>query len=225
MPVPIPTPTSPLFELAETDDGYVVEMDDTLWDVLADFQVSVMQRNPKNGDEYTLLGSDNVWDTDTDDNIVVGFDGTWTAIDGHIVSFFGDAPTALSDGTYRFTGTIPAILNGEERIDIVVYQPPDDQSRGYIQGWRSHEQTQSHVFGHGFSGFSPGDEIVPPLRCLRRRRKLAPYDDRRCHHHLGAKNIKVAYEPARYRDLFLGHAHDRLRRRNRHRSARDRVDA
>jgi hypothetical protein len=48
-------------ELAETDDGYVVEMDDTLWDVLGDFQVSVMQRNPKNGDEYTLLGSDNVW--------------------------------------------------------------------------------------------------------------------------------------------------------------------
>ncbi len=47
--------------------------------------------------------------------------GTWTAIDGHIVSFFGDAPTALSDGTYSFTGTIPAILNGEERIDIVVY--------------------------------------------------------------------------------------------------------
>ena len=48
-------------ELAETDDGYVVEMDDTLWDVLGDFQVSAMQRNPKNGDEYTLLGSDNVW--------------------------------------------------------------------------------------------------------------------------------------------------------------------
>ncbi|MCC6107964.1 MAG: hypothetical protein LIV26_09435 [Atopobium sp.] len=47
--------------------------------------------------------------------------GTWTAIDGHIISFFGDAPTALSDGTYGFTGTIPAILNGEERIDIVVY--------------------------------------------------------------------------------------------------------
>ncbi|MCI6262679.1 MAG: hypothetical protein MR610_05415 [Olsenella sp.] len=47
--------------------------------------------------------------------------GTWTAIDGHIVSFFGDAPTALSDGTYSFTGTTPAILNGEERIDIVVY--------------------------------------------------------------------------------------------------------
>lgn len=108
-------------ELAETDDGYVVEMDDTLWDVLGDFQVSVMQRNPKNGDEYILLGSDNVWDTDAYDSIIVGFDGTWTAIGGHIVSFFGDAPTALSDGTYSFTGTIPAILNGEERIDIVVY--------------------------------------------------------------------------------------------------------
>lgn len=192
-------------ELAETDDGYVVEMDDTLWDVLADFQVSVMQQNPKNGDEYTLLGSDNVWDTDADDNIVVVLDGTWTAIDGHIVSFFGDAPTALSDGTYSFTGTIPAILNGEERIDIVVYQPPDNQSRSYIQGWRSHEQTQSHVFGHGFSGFSPGDEIAPPLRCLRRRRKLAPYDDGRCHHHLGPQEYQGRLRACtRYRNLFWG---------------------
>ncbi|MGN0072177.1 MAG: clostripain-related cysteine peptidase [Atopobiaceae bacterium] len=148
-------------ELAETSAGYIVEMDDTLWDALADFQVSVMQRNPKNEAEYIYLGSDNVWDTDADDNIIVDFDGTWTAIDGHIVSFFGDTPTALADGTYSFTGTIPAILNGEERIDIIVYWPPEDQSIGYVQGWRSHEQTQSHVFGHGLSSFSTGDEIVP----------------------------------------------------------------
>lgn len=184
-------------ELAETDDGYVVEMDDTLWDVLGDFQVSVMQRNPKNGDEYILLGSDNVWDTDAYDSIIVGFDGTWTAIGGHIVSFFGDAPTALSDGTYRFTGTIPAILNGEERIDIVVYWPPDDQSRGYIQGWRSHEQTQSHVFGHGFSSFSPGDEIVPLFDVYGEEGNWLRTMAGDAITISDPKNIEVTYEPAR----------------------------
>lgn len=148
-------------ELQESEGSYIVSMDDTLWDALADFQVSVMQRNPKNESEYIYLGSDNVWDTDTYGNIIVDYDGTWTAIDGNIVSFFGDTPTALADGTYSFTGTIPAILNGEERIDIIVYWPPEDQSVGYVQGWRSHEQTQSHIFGHGLSSFSAGDEIVP----------------------------------------------------------------
>ena len=54
-----------------------------------------------------------------------------------------------------FSGTIPALLNGTIRIDVVVYYPPmsqqGDQTVGYVQGWRAHDMTASGLFGHGLS--------------------------------------------------------------------------
>ena len=148
--------------LAEDGSHYVVEMDDTLWEALADFQVNVMEEY--NGG-YLMLGSDNVWDTTADDNIVVDYDGTWTSLGGERVAFYGDVPTEQSDGEYSFSGAIPALLNGTTRIDVVVYYPPmsqqGDQTVGYVQGWRAHDMTASGLFGHGLSQFNAGDTITP----------------------------------------------------------------
>lgn len=148
--------------LVEDGSQYVVEMDATLWDALADFQVNVMEEY--NGG-YLMLGSDNVWDTTADDNIIVDYDGTWTSLGGERVAFYGDAPTAQSDGEYSFSGTIPALLNDTTRIDVVVYYPPmsqqGDRTVGYVQGWRAHDMTASNLFGHGLSPFNEGDTITP----------------------------------------------------------------
>lgn len=148
--------------LVEDGSNYVVEMDDTLWEALADFQVNVMEAYDGG---YLMLGSDNVWDTTADDNIVVDYDGAWTSLGGERVAFYGDAPTEQSDGEYSFSGTIPALLNGTTRIDVVVYYPPmsqqGDQTVGYVQGWRAHDMTASGLFGHGLSQLNAGDTITP----------------------------------------------------------------
>ena len=148
--------------LVEDGSNYVVEMDATLWDALADFQVNVMEEYDGG---YLMLGSDNVWDTTADDNIIVDYDGTWTSLGGERVAFYGDAPTERSDGEYSFSGTIPALLNGTTRIDVVVYYPPmsqqGDQTVGYVQGWRAYDMTASSLFGHGLSQFNAGDTITP----------------------------------------------------------------
>ncbi|SES74958.1 hypothetical protein SAMN05216348_102190 [Olsenella sp. KH3B4] len=148
-------------ELAWDGSNWVVEMDDNLWDAFSYFQITVMQNY---GDGYLMLGTDDAYQVTDDENIAVDFDGEWLSIDGSFFSFYCDAPEETEDGEIRYSGTIPAILNGEERIDLVVSWPTasergEGETMGYVQGYRM--SGQGYVLGRGLGQLKAGDTLTP----------------------------------------------------------------
>ena len=147
--------------LASDGSNWVVEMDDSLWSDFADFQITVMQNYD---DGYLMLGTDDAYQVTDDGNIAVDFDGEWLSIDGSFFSFYCDAPEETGDGEIRYSGTIPAILNGGERIDLVVTWPTasergDGETIGYVQGYRM--SGQDYVLGRGLGQLEAGDTLTP----------------------------------------------------------------
>ncbi len=148
-------------ELASDGSNWVVEMDDSLWSDFADFQITVMQNYD---DGYLMLGTDDAYQVTDDGNIAVDFDGEWLSIDGSFFSFYCDAPEETGDGEIRYSGTIPAILNGGERVDLVVTWPTasergDGETIGYVQGYRM--SGQDYVLGRGLGQLEAGDTLTP----------------------------------------------------------------
>jgi hypothetical protein len=148
-------------ELASDGSNWVVEMDDSLWSDFADFQITVMQNYD---DGYLMLGTDDAYQVTDDGNIAVDFDGEWLSIDGSFFSFYCDAPEETEDGEIRYSGTIPAILNGRERVDLVVTWPTasergDGETIGYVQGYRM--SGQDYVLGRGLGQLEAGDTLTP----------------------------------------------------------------
>lgn len=148
-------------ELASDGSNWVVEMDDSLWSDFADFQITVMQNYD---DGYLMLGTDDAYQVTDDGNIAVDFDGEWLSIDGSFFSFYCDAPEETEDGEIRYSGTIPAILNGGERVDLVVTWPTasergDGETIGYVQGYRM--SGQDYVLGRGLGQLEAGNTLTP----------------------------------------------------------------
>lgn len=148
-------------ELAWDGSNWVVEMDDSLWSDFADFQITVMQNYD---DGYLMLGTDDAYQVTDDGNIAVDFDGEWLSIDGSFFSFYCDAPEETEDGEIRYSGTIPAILNGGERVNLVVTWPTasergDGETIGYVQGYRM--SGQDYVLGRGLGQLEAGDTLTP----------------------------------------------------------------
>ncbi len=150
-------------ELELTQDGsdWVVKMDDDLWDAFADFQITVMQNYD---DGYLMLGTDDAYQVTDGGDIAVDFDGEWLSIDGSLFSFYCDAPEETEDGEIRYSGTIPAILNGGGQVDLVVTWPTasergDGETIGYVQGYRM--SGQDYVLGRGLGQLEAGDTLTP----------------------------------------------------------------
>lgn len=146
----------------EVQDGsYVIPMNDSMWNVFSSFSTTVMVDY---NDGYLMLGRDDVYDqTDTGD-IAVFFGNEWLTINGQEVSFFANEPYEEANGEYSHSGVIPAILNGNTYIEIVVYWPPQSQQgdvyTGYIQGYRTQDNS-FFTYGRGLQAFNKGDVITP----------------------------------------------------------------
>ena len=75
------------------------------------------------GQGFIDLGYDNYLEYDQNDDLILGFDGTWLCLDGHVAAFY--MTEAGEDGTY---GRIPAKItrNGEEMLmNIMVFIDQD----------------------------------------------------------------------------------------------------
>ncbi len=143
------------------DGGYVVDMNDGMWNVFSSFQTTVMEEY--NGG-FLMLGRDDVYDQTTGGDIIVFYNNEWLTIQGVPVSFFSNEPQEEANGEYSHSGIIPALLNGETYIEISVYWPPRSQQTGaytgIIQGYRM-KNGGFLTIGRGLIPFQAGDTITP----------------------------------------------------------------
>ncbi|MBO4423059.1 MAG: peptidase C11, partial [Clostridia bacterium] len=124
------------------------------WKLTSDLELNVFVDD---GEGYIDLGLDATFDFDDDWNLVGEFDGTWLAVDNHIVAFYHT--DTFDDGSeYRICGRIPALLNGD-RVDLIVVFD-NANPKGYIAGARyDYRNGETDTIAKEMTALNDGDKI------------------------------------------------------------------
>ncbi len=104
------------------------------------------------GESWIDLGYDCNYMFDDDGDLLFNPDLCWIALDGLTVPFFALADEEQGNAVYSY-GVVPAWLNKEKEIEIVVYWD-NTYAGGYVAGYRITDGDKDALFG-----FVPGDSI------------------------------------------------------------------
>jgi len=145
--------------LTDKAGGKVLSLSDEKWAIVRDIQLNVFVDD---GEGYIDLGMDNVFDYDADGDLLIDFDGTWLALDGHIVPYYMESST--DDGNVQvITGYVPARLNGTDLVHVMLvfeYDKAADKSNDYVAGARYiYENGETDTIGKGLIELKKGDKL------------------------------------------------------------------
>ena len=113
------------------DDGVPkIALTEEQWGYVTDLVLSVFVDD---GEGYLDLGTDNVFDFDEKGALIGEYDGTWLAINGHIVSYNYEG-TTLDGDLYTITGTVPCYVDGVRANLLLVFD--SENPYGYVAGVR-----------------------------------------------------------------------------------------
>ncbi len=109
----------------------VLHLSEEQWGLVHSLEMNMFYDD---GEGYVDLGFDNVFEFDTNGDLIGDTDRTWLAINGQpVVYYYLDT---MDDGVnYSITGRVPALLNGESVDLILVFDNANPQ--GYIAGART----------------------------------------------------------------------------------------
>ena len=110
------------------------------------------------GEGFIDLGLDNVYEYNKDGDLIMEYDGTWLALNGHIVSYYMMTDDRYGE-TYATKGRVPALLNGQ-LVDIIIVF--DNQTPyGTVLGAqvKYDAETQTETVAKGLLDIAAGDKI------------------------------------------------------------------
>lgn len=118
--------------LDDKGDYYALSMSDEDWDLVTTIWKQIYWDD---GEGYMELGYDDYYEFDDDGDLKADYDFVWYEIGGCIVPYYAESEGEFSDGTGYSVAYVPAVLNDEEDIELVVYwiEGEDDP---YIPGYR-----------------------------------------------------------------------------------------
>lgn len=112
-----------------SDGSYRLDLSEKEWSLVHDIGLNMFYDD---GEGYINLGVDAIMDFDEENRLVADPGEYWLSINGQPVSYFH--MDTVDDGeNYVITGRVPAILNGEDRIDLIIVFN-NDNPKGYIAG-------------------------------------------------------------------------------------------
>ena len=135
-------------------EHYTLPLTDEDWSLISSVQLQALYDD---GEGYIDLGSDQVFELDDNDNLVLSFDNTWVALDGQVVPYYSIDVTEIA-GEMRFTGYVPALLNEETEIRIILMWDKAEADAGYVAGYQLIDDV--NTAGKGYKQFIEGDAIT-----------------------------------------------------------------
>ena len=109
----------------------VLHLSEEQWGLVHSLEMNMFYDD---GEGYVDLGFDNVFEFDTNGDLIGDTDRTWLAINGQPVAYY--YLDTMDDGVnYSITGRVPALLNGE-RVDLILVFD-NANPYGYIAGART----------------------------------------------------------------------------------------
>ena len=107
---------------------------------------------------YYDLGLDNVFDFDSDGNMLPENDGTWIALDGTPVTYYHDETIEMGGDAYQITGHVPVLLNGDRADLILVFDNENEQGR--IAGVRAeYDEATTDTTAKAKTALESGDKV------------------------------------------------------------------
>jgi len=141
-------------EIVDKGDYYALPMTAEDWELITYVEMQVFLDD---GEGFIDLGGDNRYDLDDDGDLKVDFDYTWVAIDGQTVPFYAEYEEYNSEEDWYTYGYVPAVLNGEDDIEIVLYWD-NENPEGFISGFR-YQTEDFDTAAKGLLDFYEGDII------------------------------------------------------------------
>jgi hypothetical protein len=133
----------------------VLALTDKQWDL-----VQYMEQNVflDDGEGFIDLGLDNVYEYNDDGDLIMEYDGTWLAMNGHIVSYYMMTDDHYGD-TYSIKGRVPALLNGQLVDIIIVFDNQTPEGKVLGAQIKYDAQTQTETVARGLLDIAAGDKI------------------------------------------------------------------
>ena len=133
----------------------VLSLTDNEWALVQTAELNVFA---KDGNGYIDLGLDNTFDWDEDNDMILGFDGTWLTLNGNVCAYYLVSDTQNADESWTTVGRIPARLNGDFVNLRVVFD--DAHPDGIITGaYPLYEDAAIGVQAKGNIEVKAGDKI------------------------------------------------------------------
>lgn len=142
-------------ELDYENGRYLLRLTDEQWDIVSQLELQVFLDD---GEGYIDLGGDNVYEFDDEGSLIVDFDYTWVALDGIVVPFYSEEEGTKSDGVAYSYGYVPAVLNGDTDIQIMVYWD-ENNINGIVSGYYIDYGDDSTFPSRSIIDFEEGDLI------------------------------------------------------------------
>jgi len=115
----------------ESDGSHKLKLSEEQWSLIQSVDLNVFYDD---GEGFIDLGLDNVYEFDSQGNLIGDYDWTWLSINGQPVAYY-HLDTSESGDEYSITGYVPAMLNGECVELILVFD--NANPKGYISGARN----------------------------------------------------------------------------------------
>jgi hypothetical protein len=141
--------------ITEKNKQRVLALTEEQWDLIQHMEMNVFLDD---GEGFIDLGLDNVYEYNKDGDLIMEYDGTWLALNGHIVSYYMETDDRYGE-TYSTKGRVPALLNGQ-LVDIIIVF--DNQTPyGKVLGAQViyDAETQTETVAKGLLDIAAGDKI------------------------------------------------------------------
>ncbi|MBQ1545935.1 MAG: hypothetical protein IIZ59_00180 [Clostridia bacterium] len=143
-------------ELAVTESGddYILELSDDDWDKISSITLCCIAMYD---DIFINFGQDDYYELDKNDNLIVGYDQRWVALNGSIVPFFFEE-NYETDDYFLTSGYVPCIYNDKDAEIVVAWDTnhPD----GYVAGVRM-TYDNDMIASKGLTKIKDGDIFSP----------------------------------------------------------------
>jgi hypothetical protein len=140
-------------KLTQKGNTHVLKLTDDQWDLIQTVELNVFVDD---GYGYIDIGLDNVYEFDNDGDLIIDFDGTWLALDNHVVAYYLESIEESGD-YWSITGRVPAMLNGM-LVDIIVHFN-NNYPYGVVAGARINYGEVTDTVAKGLIEINRGDVI------------------------------------------------------------------
>ncbi len=141
----------------ETEDGTkTITLTKEQWALVQTLELNMYVDD---GQGYLNLGLDNLFEITEDGQLIGDPSAVWLALNGQIVPYYHICTTEDDGGNYTVVGRVPAILNDDEYVNLIVVFDQDNPD-GFVAGYRTdYREGETDTLAKAVTELSDGDTL------------------------------------------------------------------
>ena len=146
---------SSLYWQKNKDGNLVISLPEDQWDLIQEVQKGLFYDE---GTGYIELGRDDTYFYDDEDNLLPDTEKTWLHIGGQPVAYFSLGSTEKENGSYIYTGRVPANLNGQ-RVNLILSFDEDEAEWNILGAQTDYAADETDTVARGLTELKAGDKL------------------------------------------------------------------